>query len=234
MTVAPGPRTPKDLLDQLKRQLPGSLPTTMTTTGRKPTAGNDLYEAYLFSLVIEAAKSNGYSVRYETAPGLAARRFHLRRSPGRLRSAGPTSNMFTHAVLSYPTRPELEVHTGVFVVGRSKVAHEADVLIISRDDADRCRRTDTDPASSKAKLVVEAKYYTQPVVLSTSREFLGLSKDLSAQVLFACTVSSDSAKALLAGTSSVEYDVGVLPFREGEESYRQFVQRLLRDYRDRR
>lgn len=235
MTSVPGPKTRQDLLDRLKQQLGVALPTTMNTSGASPTPGNDLYEAYLFALVVEAAKANGYTVSYMTASGKSATRFHLRRSPGRLASSGSAASPFTHAVLSYPSRPELELHTGVFVVGKSKVAHEADVLLLSREDADRCRTWNTDPASSKARLVVEAKYYTKPVVLSTSREFLGLSKDLSAHAkVFACTVSSDSARALLAGTPSVEYDVGVLPFREGEETFRQFVQRLLRGYRDRR
>ena len=73
------------------------------------------------------------------------------------------------------------------------------------------------------------------VNLNTARAFLGLSKDLTAKrVAFVCTVADASSTALLAGTPSVEYDVGVLPFRNGEVSLRSFLQRLLRDYRDRR
>ena len=93
----------------------------------------------------------------------------------------------------------------------------------------------TSPPSGSARLVVEAKYYTNAVNLGTARGFLGLSKDLSAKkVAFACTVADATSTALLAGTPSVDYDVAVLPFRNGEVSLRGYVQRLLRDYRDRR
>ena len=207
---------------------------TMTVTGPTPTAGNDLYEAYLFALVIAAAKALGYGVEYRDATGPATI-LHLRRSPGRITSSGATGPNFTHAVLTTGARPPLELHTGVVIAGRSKVLHEADVLLLTQSEADRARTTNTDPASAKCRLVAEAKYYTVPVSLSTSREFLGLSKDISANAaIFACTTASASAIALLAGTPSVEYDVGVLPHRNGEVSFRSFVQRLLRDYRDRR
>jgi hypothetical protein len=120
-------------------------------------------------------------------------------------------------------------------VGRSKVPHEADVLLLPKTVADRCRAANVDPPSGAARLVIEAKYYTNPVNLGTARGFLGLSKDLSAKkVAFACTVADAASTSLLAGTPSVEYDVGVLPGRHGETSLRSFIQRQLRDYRDRR
>lgn len=65
-------------------------------------------------------------------------------------------------------------------------------------------------------------------------QFLGLRKDSSAKAqIFVCTIAQSSATALLAGTSGVEYDDGVLPYRPGERSLRNYVHRLLRDYRDR-
>ena len=234
MTSVPNHSTPAALLASLRANLPAALPTTMTASGRKPTAGNDLYEAYLFGLVVEAAKAVGYAVSYRTALGPASK-LHLRRSPGRICSAGPHGSAFTHALLEYPGRPALELHTGVVIAGRSKVVHEADVLVLPEADATRARIANIDPPSARTRLLVEAKYYTSPVGLPTSREFLGLSKDLSTgKMVFACTLSNASATALLAGTPSVEYDVGVLPFRDGETSFRHFTQRLLRDYRDRR
>lgn len=234
MTAIPTARTPGELLASLRANLPSALPTTMTTTGLKPTAGNDLYEAYIFGLVIEAARALRYGVSFHNAAGVATN-LHLRRSPGRISSSGVPGPMFTHAELSIGTRPPLELHTGVFVVGRSKVPHEADVLLLPKADADRCRSANVDPPSGTGRLVIEAKYYTNPVNLGTARGFLGLSKDLSAKkVAFACTIADATSIALLAGTASVEYDIGVLPARTGEASLRHFVQRLLRDYRDRR
>lgn len=236
MTTVPTSATPAQLLARLRTTLPKALPTTLTTTGPHPTAPDDLYEAYIFALVIDAARSVGYSVQFVNGAGTTATILHLRRSPGRIASSGtPGGPPFTHAVLSSANRPDLEVHTGILVVGKSKVVHEADLVILPREQADRCRRFDVDPPSSSAILSLEAKYYTMPVALSTAREFLGLSKDLSPkQIVFACTVASASAMALLAGTSSVEYDDGVLPSRNGEVSLREYVRRILRNYKTRR
>lgn len=234
MTSIPSASTPLELLASIRARLPAALPTSMTSAGPKPTAGNDLYEAYIFALVISAARALGYHVEFETALGPATN-LHLRRSPGRISSSGGPGPLFTHAALSINTRPTLELHTGVVVAGRSKVVHEADVLLLPKSVANRCRATGVDPASGNARLIIEAKYYTLPVNLGTARAFLGLSKDLSAKkVAFVCTVADASSTALLAGTSSVEYDIGVLPYRNGEVSLRSFIQRLLRDYRDRR
>lgn len=235
MTSTPSAATPSQLLARLKAVLPRALPTTMTASGLTPTAGNDLYEAYIFALVVDAARRLGYRVKFKDGFGSRASALHLRRSPGRIASAGSPGRLFTHAVLDIGNRPSLEVHTGIFTVGKSKVPHEADLLILPEEQAQRCRNLNIDPPSSSALLSVEAKYYTKPVVISTAREFLGLSKDLSAKrIVFACTIASGLATALLAGTPSVEYDDGVLPGRDGEMSLQNFVRRLLRDYRDRR
>lgn len=117
--------TPRSLL----AALPNALPTTMTATGPTPKAGNDLYEAYLFELVLTAARREGFTITLADADGLATV-LRLRRGPGRLPSGGPQGARFTHAVLACPPRPTLELHTGVGVVGQSKVVYEADVLVV--------------------------------------------------------------------------------------------------------
>ncbi|MBN8424713.1 hypothetical protein JF531_09285 [Microbacterium esteraromaticum] len=231
MTSAiPTTTTPAEMLAKLRAQLPAALPTTMSATA---TPGNDLYEAYLFGLILEAAKIAGYTVeiRDSTKP---AKQLHLRRSPGRIYSIGAPGRLYTHALLKVGNRPPLEVHTGVKFVGRSKVLHEADVLVIPQKDADRSRAAAVDPHSKSAFLIIEAKYWTKAVKLGTGREFLGLRRDSSAKAqVFVCTIAKASAIALLAGSPGVEYDDGVLPNRAVEESLRYFVHRLLRDYRDR-
>jgi hypothetical protein len=229
----PTAATPAELLASLVAALPSALPTTMTVTGRRPTAGNDLYEAYLFGLVLTAARRQGFGITLEDADGLAAT-LRLRRSPGRLPSGGSRGARFTHAVLTCPPRPSLEVHTGVGVVGQSKVVHEADVLVLPQDDALRCRNFDLDPLGRDAELMMEAKYYTNPVGLGTGREFLGLRVDVSAkQKVFVATIASDSVTSLLSG-KKVPHDVGVLPRRRGETSLLGLIERTLRDYRSRR
>ena len=150
----PTSATPAELLASLLATLPSALPTTMTATGPKPTAGNDLYEAYLFGLVRLAARREGFSITLANAYG-PANVLRQRRGPGRLPSGEPPSARFTHAVLACPPRPALELHTGVDVVGQSKVVHEADVLLLPQVEADRCRGLD--PRWRDAELLIEAK-----------------------------------------------------------------------------
>jgi hypothetical protein len=229
----PTPATPAELLASLIAALPSALPTTMTAAGPTPTAGNDLYEAYLFGLVLTAARREGFGITLGDADGPAAV-LRLRRGPGRLPSSGPPGARFTHAVLTCPPRPSLEVHTGVGVVGQSKVVHEADVLVLPQDDADRCRNFNLDPQGRDAELLIEAKYYTNPVGLGTGREFLGLRADVSAkQKVFVATIASDSVTSLLSG-KTVPHDIGVLPRRRGETNLLSLIERTLRYYRSRR
>ena len=229
-SAIPGSSTPLQLLQRLRGQLPPALPTTMSPT---TTPGNDIYEAYLFGLILEASRIAGYTVDFQDSDG-SARQLHLRRSPGKIFSPGRSGARFTHAVLTVRNRPPLEVHTGIRFVGKSKVLHEADVLVIPQRDADRSRAVRIDPQSKSAFLIVEAKYWTKPVGLGTGREFLGLRRDSSAKAqAFVCTIAESSAIALLAGSPGVEYDDGVLPALAGEQSLRSYFHRLLRDYRDR-
>ena len=229
----PTPATPAELLASLLAALPSALPTTMTAAGPTPTAGNDLYEAYLFGLVLIAARREGFNITLADADGPATV-LCLRRGPGRLPSGGRPGARFTHAVLACPPRPALELHTGVSVVGQSKVPHEADVLVLPQADADRCRNLDLDPRGRDAELLIEAKYYTNPVGLDTGREFLGLCSDISAKhKVFAATLVGGSVVSLFSG-KSVSHDIGVLPRRRGEESLLSLIERILRDYRSHR
>jgi len=229
--ATPTPRTTDALLARLRAELPNALSTALTASGFEASAGNDLYEAYLFALVLRAARSEGYSVEFANGNGLSPDVFRLRRSPGRL----PTGSQFTYAILSLPdgSKDPLEVHTGVAVIGKSKVAHEADVLVLPHFDAERCRQLRIDPPSHVGRLVVEGKYYSTPVSLGIGRQFLGLTVDLSAKhMLLAATVTSSSVVHLLEGRSK-SYEVGVLPGRKAEGDLQARIAIALRSYRQR-
>lgn len=226
---APGSNDVHRLLEKLRVQIPQALPSALTASGPSPSAGNDLYEAFLFALVLRAARREGYSVSFSNGRGMAPTEFRLRRSPGRL----STGSEFTHAILDLPntTKDPLEVHTGVAVIGKSKVAHEADVLVIPRPYAERCRQLGIDPPSHDAILVVEGKYFTTPLSLGMGRQFLGLDVDLSTRYkILAATVTSSSVVHLLEGRRRL-YEVGVLPGRKAEHDLQERFAVALRSYR---
>lgn len=228
---APNNETLHQLLTRLGDVLPQALPSALTVDGASPTAGNDLYEAFLFTLVLKAARSEGYDVSFANGSGQFPTEFRLRRSPGRL----PTGR-FTHAVLTLPStnKSPLEVHTGVAVIGKSKVAHEADVLVLPASAAQRCRQLRIDPSSRYAILVVEGKYYTTPVSLGMGRQFLGLEIDLSAWYkVLAATVTSSTVVHLLEGRKKL-YEVGVLPGRKAEHDTQERFAIALRAYKQKR
>ncbi|QKV77882.1 hypothetical protein [Amycolatopsis sp. Hca4] len=228
----PDDDTPQELLNRLEAQLPAALPSVLRVGGTDPTAGNDLYEAFLFALVLRAARGEHYQVSFSRRSGESPDTFRLRRSPGRL-----ISGDFTHAVLTLPgtAKSPLEVHTGVAVVGTSKVAHEADVLVIPAEAASRCRSLGIDPPSHHAVLVVEGKYYTTPLSLGMGRQFVGLDADLSRKSvnIMAATVVSQSVSHLLTGRSRL-YEFGVLPGRKAEHDLKERFAIALRDYRHKR
>ncbi len=226
---APTEGTPSELLARLRAELPRALPSALSSGGPSATAGNDLFEAFLFALVLRAARTEGYAVSFMNGSGGVPTTFRLRRSPGRLATGGN----FTHAVLTLPNpgKDPLEVHTGVAVIGKSKVSHEADVLVLPEPDARRCRQLGTDPASNRAILIVEGKYYTTPLALGMGRQFLGLAAEVSTRwVMLAATVTSPSVVHLLEGRRKL-FEVGVLPGRKAERDLQERFAVALRSYR---
>jgi hypothetical protein len=137
-------------------------------------ADEDRFEGYLFALVLKAAEKEGAQIRFENRKGSFSGTATFRTGPGHLWS---DSNPYTHAVIQFPKRPALEAHVGVYISGRSKLYHEADVAVLSRAVARTCRVDRTDPPASEAVLLLECKYYSSDPGISLGRQFLGLSAE---------------------------------------------------------
>jgi hypothetical protein len=139
----------------------------------------DLFEAFLFGLAVDAARdvAGVQAVRFERplAPDIPTNIVHLRTAPGWMHN-GPK---YTHAVVDLGHR-EIEIHLGVYVAGRSKIPHEFDICVLSREEAQRARSAGVAPRSSKVVLFMEAKHWASNLRLPIAREFLGLSDDSSA------------------------------------------------------
>lgn len=147
------------------------------------SAVNDLYEAYLFSLVLRAARVEGANISLACIEGGFPSPFVFRTSPGYLNSH---RHNYGYAVIQFAGCPTLEAHLGIRVSGHSSVLHECDLSVLLQAEADVCRnsRELVAPRSHKVIIAVEAKYYTTDLALHLGRGFLGLVRDLSAQNAF--------------------------------------------------
>ena len=183
-----------DLLNEIRNTLGAALPPNLTSV----SAASDIFEAFVFSLVIQAARAEGATVTYETVAGAAPTQFIFRTSPGQVYS---TKESYTHAVVTFPAKPLLEVHVGVRFSGKSGVLHECDVAVVYRQEAATCRLNRVPPRHNKLWLAIECKFYGTQLPLGLARSFIGLVSDVSSrprECYFVSNTSSDSVQRLLA------------------------------------
>ncbi len=175
-----------DLLQEIQSLLAG--PGISYTSASRPW---DVYEGYLFSLVVSTAGSLGASVHYEDVHGNTVNDLVFRTSPGRLYS---TKHPYTHAVVEFDRAPSLEVHLGVQVQGNSGVPHECDVLILPAEEAALSRQIRMAPRGNKCLLAIECKYYAASQLgIGHARNFDGLHSDLrTARNLFVSNTGTPS------------------------------------------
>jgi hypothetical protein len=191
------------------------------------TPGYDLYEVYLFGLCIEAAESIGMGIAFRDAAGARVSDLLLRTSPSSIWSQAQN---FTHATLSWYGHERLEAHLGIYVRAGSGVSHEADVAIIEATEAARARVQRNDPRVNKAAVLIEAKFYSSNVRLSTGREFLGLGTDFGASAsIFVASSPGGSVHRLLSYRGrSAHFEL--IPESPRENELKSQVATKLRDY----
>jgi hypothetical protein len=185
--------SPEQLLAEIEQALGAAIRPSLTAG----SAADDLYEAYLFTLVISAAKAEGGSITYRCINGGFPNPFIFRTSPGYI---GSRQHNYGYAEIEFTGCPILEAHVGIRVSGHSNVLHECDISVLLKDEADLCRAGPDliAPRSSKIVIAIEAKYYTRDVPLHLGRSFLGLTRDLSAdRVFFVANRSGRSVEKLL-------------------------------------
>jgi hypothetical protein len=180
-----------DLLQTISTCL-GSLNAPNLTSASR---GCDLYEAYLWTLVIEAARREQATVTFvNTLPGSP---------PVFVFPTGPhaifSTNTYSYAELSFPNCPGLEAHVGVYIAGRSQVTHECDIAVLDQTEADFARYEDVHPRCSKVLLAIEAKFYGARLGIDLARGFLGLTEEIQAtDRFFAANTTSASVSKMLA------------------------------------
>ncbi len=193
-----------DLLQQISVALGSAISPDLTTASDV----SDVFEAYVFALVIEAAVTEGATVVYRDVHGNEAATFVFRSSPGHIYSR---THSYTHAVITFRGKLSLEVHMGVRVIGKSGVLHECDVAVIRQTEAEICRRQEVAPRSSKVPIAIECKFYSTPLQLHLGRGFVGLTTDLSVRWPMLVTNSSSASVEQLLSSLRREWEHNLSP-----------------------
>lgn len=193
------------------------------------SSASDLFEAYIFSIVLDAARAEGANIDFREVSGNVPQRLVFRSSPGHIYSI---VQPFTHAVLNFQRKNVLEAHIGVRVAGKSGVLHECDVAVIDQDEADTCRFQQVPPRSKRVLIAVECKFYSTLLQLNLGRSFIGFTTDISAKKTFFVTnTSSDSVERLLMKRKR-DWERNVVPSSNLEVTrLRNAFQQCFRDYK---
>ncbi|MDR6955514.1 hypothetical protein J2X65_004894 [Ancylobacter sp. 3268] len=141
---------------------------------------HDLYEAYVLTLLLQAAHNEGWTVELRDGLGSTVTSAVFRLGPGRLPSRG-----YTFAHMSKSGKPDLEAHLGVKVSGRTPIGvspatgsgrllHEFDLLVLPATDANACRTGNADPGHSVVVVHAEMKYFGGKLPLPVGRASVGM------------------------------------------------------------
>jgi hypothetical protein len=189
-----------------------SLAASISPLLRSPSQGADLYELYIWSLVIEAAKAEGALIEYRDVHGAPVTlNFVFRSSPGRIFSK---KQPYTHARITFDQCRSLEAHIGIYVSGKSKVIHECDVAVIYADAATTCRAEEVHPKSTQLLLSAECKFYVQSTMgVGLARSYLGLVSEVkhSHRECYFVAVSESTSVERLFAHHQKDWETGVAP-----------------------
>jgi len=166
----------------------------LSVVGLSQMVACDLYELFVLSHVIAAARSQGpVQINHFDQLGAVSTTVRCPTSP---RAIGRGN--YTHVRIAFPGKKTLEAHLGVYVLGKSKVAHECDVLVLLHEAAENCRqRTQPPPgiifhpSAASVLCLVECKCYDKTQLsIGHGRAFLGLAQDIKPPGICATFVST--------------------------------------------
>lgn len=177
-----------ELLEQIDEALGDATSPSLTSED----STNDIYEAYVFSLVLVAAKNENGEFSFTNMRGDAPNTMLFRTAPGTIYGG---THAYCHAILRFGGKPFLELHQGIYVRGQSKVKHELDVSVIWHDEATTCRENRVDPRHSRTLIAAECKMYQKASLsIKLGREFIGYSSELRG--VSTCFVANKEATTL--------------------------------------
>lgn len=183
------------------------LGTSRTDLNRKNASGriakNDVvFEAYLFSLVVEVLENLKYKPKANPASGI----FRFRRAPGKLTS---TPGKFSYVDFTFiDDGTPYELHCDTFVSTKSPGAVlELDVMIVKASEATACRSSGSDPSYNHVHLMLEAKYIIKGIGTGEAKAFLGIATSIHSGTccdgLVTAGTVAPNAVSLLGGATPV-------------------------------
>ncbi len=137
-----------------------------------------LYEIFILTCIVRALRLLNVQMEFKDSSDNPTRNIIFRLGPGLIYNPS-SSPGFVH--FSYQGR-EYEIQNSIRVLGVSNVLHELDICIISREEADKCRRNQINPKQSTIKMIAECKYYGASLPLHLGREYLGLGKEFGIRI----------------------------------------------------
>ena len=178
-----------DMLNEISTALAG----LTSSYAIQPSRDYDIFEGYIFALLLEEASNVRASVVCvdtlgNTPPPVCT----FRTNPGYIKS----DDQYTYALISFPgsRKPSLEAHVGIYVAGKSKVKHECDVALLFSSEAEACRQHHRSfsrvalPRYTQVLLSIECKYYNdEEIGIALARSFIGLVTDLRVKNAFFVT-----------------------------------------------
>lgn len=159
------------------------------------SAAWDLFKAYLMLLILEAARNQGATVTFSAIQSPPSGSLYFRSSPGALYSH---EHNYCYAIVEFPNLEPLEVHIGVYVIGKSTIIHECDIAVIRQGEAELCRSHRSHPRYTGLVASVECKFYSTGLGVNLGRSFLGLVADIKSEDRFFVTnISSKRVEKML-------------------------------------
>jgi hypothetical protein len=194
-----------DLLAEISRLL-GMLP--LPPHAASHVRDNDLFEQFVFGLLVDAARAEGASVSHRSPDGRRTSTLCFRISPGWIYRHGPG---YTHALIAFDGKIPLEAHIGIRLRGSSEVEHECDVVALLADHAIECRTNGISPASKSALIAIECKHLAGSTDLNYARSFVGLARDLTAKHEFFVTNSTSRSVERILHEQRLKWERNVRP-----------------------
>lgn len=215
----------QDLLTQIQQAIGPALSPSLTSA----SAGSDIFEAYILSIILDAAEAEGATITFRNVDGSLPTVFTFRTSPGHIWS---TAQQYTHAEIQFVGVPLLEAHMGVYVSGKSGLIHEADILVLTGAEGQLCRQNLVPPRSHRSIVAVECKFYASSIKIGLARAFVGLCSDLSSRECYFVTNATSISVEKLLTHQRRKWQSPVEPGTPGVvERFRNSVQDTFKDYK---